>query len=396
MYVVKPVPLNSKTKGNFKEVYVCFNQETLELEVPVTAYLAHLTINEGLSKHTPKNYGSTIKRLLNEIDRDPLIESWKSISDKEMRAYIENYADHLSKISKGDWGGTLGQHVDRISMFYEWAYQNGWLENPPAFTFLINEEIQLQVNMARGKRDSLDPFGIPAKYIPKAEFKDLLSYKSGSSSFVIERNDIVLKLGYYSGLRAAECTSPDNFTIEKIQKAIKAANAKNETGFELSIVGKGRNGGKPRVIYVPEHLRRQIENFINGSYKRVANKGLLICNLDGSRLSDSHASRTFQDTVKELLKSGKSKYHEFWSNSNKTFHCLRHSYATNFAKKCLNDGMDLIIVKERLGHESISTTYVYVHFIADFFLKDEDLKSKAIKKIRASSTQYSRDVLGEG
>ena len=41
-----------------------------------------------------------------------------------------------------------------------------------------------------------------------------------------------------------------------------------------------------------------------------------------------------------------------------TFHCLRHTYAVNF----LRAGGDILDLKYRLGHSSLSTTSLYLHY----------------------------------
>ena len=51
-------------------------------------------------------------------------------------------------------------------------------------------------------------------------------------------------------------------------------------------------------------------------------------------------------------------------------HMLRHTFATDM----LNNGADLVSVKELLGHESLNTTSIYTH-VSDDKIKDVYNKS---------------------
>ena len=61
------------------------------------------------------------------------------------------------------------------------------------------------------------------------------------------------------------------------------------------------------------------------------------------------------------------------------FHTLRHSYATYLYEK----GMDLMMIKEQLGHESIQTTQIYTHISVEKKIKavDDIFDKNSMKKI---------------
>lgn len=53
---------------------------------------------------------------------------------------------------------------------------------------------------------------------------------------------------------------------------------------------------------------------------------------------------------------------ELGINDNISYHTLRHSFATLY----LMNGGDLFVLKDMLGHNSLSTTAIYVHLAHDF------------------------------
>jgi len=83
--------------------------------------------------------------------------------------------------------------------------------------------------------------------------------------------------------------------------------------------------------------------------KLVAAKGMVFLK-DGRKLRKEYVSKNFKRAV---IKSG--------LNPLLHFHCLRHSFASNLIQM----GVSLYLVKELLGHESITTTEIYSHLQKD-------------------------------
>lgn len=59
-----------------------------------------------------------------------------------------------------------------------------------------------------------------------------------------------------------------------------------------------------------------------------------------------------------------------------TLHTLRHS----FGSQAVKDGVHIVVLRDMLGHDSISTTNIYTH-VDDAFLRENFLKVSKIPKI---------------
>src|SRR5690606_38931303 len=82
-------------------------------------------------------------------------------------------------------------------------------------------------------------------------------------------------------------------------------------------------------------------------------------------LSSQHATNLFTQMRKSLLENGELEASRNWRIANKrSFHSLRHSYATNFADEILAKKQPLELLVERMGHADVSTTKIYLWFSA--------------------------------
>jgi len=370
-YTVKII--ETETDGMLLTTPVLIDKETLKIEPIASLFLLAMRKREkGNSLKTAEAHASTICLLINEVVRDPDIGDWRNMTDSLMYRFFEHKLFRERRIG----GATLEAYRTRLKALYRWSFKNGWLKDNPKISFRLCPEAERSVMRAKGSQKSIDPFGLHSQYIPHEEFKTLLSYKTRVGSFECERDDIILKLGYYSGFRAAETVSPDNISIKKIKNAIAKAEKEEQQGFWMTIIGKGKHGGKSRIIYVPEHLKQQILRFITGTRKRTVGteSGLLICKKSGDTLkNESHASKIFNKAKLALLASAPQTEASYWvENPQRRFHSLRHSYATNLAFICTEKGWPMQIVMDRMGHTSLETSNIYLHFAALYFNLEQD------------------------
>lgn len=118
-------------------------------------------------------------------------------------------------------------------------------------------------------------------------------------------------------------------------------------GEYIHVIGKGRHGGKLRIVYAPEFL---VEELIKFARKHRRNDGYLF------RRREEHSnvdidSHLHTDTVRTWLRPYFKRYsYDF------TPHVARHT----FAQDLLKSGADVRAIQECLGHSSLTTTTKYL------------------------------------
>ncbi|HVM63433.1 MAG TPA: tyrosine recombinase [Acidimicrobiales bacterium] len=149
------------------------------------------------------------------------------------------------------------------------------------------------------------------------------------SDEVRARDNAVLELLYGSGLRVAELTGLDLDDVDLARRTV-------------TVWGKG---SKQRQVPLSPSAAAAIRRWVDTGRPRLVAKespaAALFLNRRGRRLSPRDARRIVDHRSVEPLHP----------------HALRHSFATHL----LDNGADLRVVQELLGHASLQTTQVYTH-----------------------------------
>ena len=178
------------------------------------------------------------------------------------------------------------------------------------------------------------------KVMSEEEINKLLSIPNlkNASGF---RDRVILEVFYGTGIRAKELLNLeiDDFLIEERLIFIRQ--------------GKGR---KDRIIPVGEHtfkfLKKYVKEVRGKILKRKRCKYLFVTGR-GTNLSYGHLGVIMKKIARQI-------------NKNASPHILRHSFATHLIKS----GAGLRQLQLLLGHKSISSTQVYIHFNKEH-LKEE-------------------------
>ena len=146
------------------------------------------------------------------------------------------------------------------------------------------------------------------------------------------RNKAILELLYSSGIRISELCNMQTSNYDSYECMIR-------------LIGKG---SKERIIPLGDYAISVLEDYINNYRPKINKKNInsIFINNRGDAISRQFI---FKVIKKECLKKGIRK--------NVSPHTLRHTFATHL----LQNGADLRIIQELLGHENISTTQIYTH-----------------------------------
>ena len=224
---------------------------------------------------------------------------------------------------------TIARRIATIKNFYM------FLESDNLAKGIISEEITIP------KKDKTLP-----QVLSEEEINQLLNAPDLTSEKGI-RDYAVLEILYSCGLRVSEAA---NLQINQI----------NEQEEIINILGKGK---KERIVPIRKSALKAVKTYIN----EVRNKHLVIDNKavfigkNGKRMSRQALYNIVVDNAK--LAGIQKEIHP---------HTLRHSFATHL----LDNGADLRVVQELLGHTNIGTTQIYTHVTTKTLVKSYDLYRK--------------------
>lgn len=156
------------------------------------------------------------------------------------------------------------------------------------------------------------------------------------SSPELLKHKILIGLLYGCGLRCMEARSVRLQDLDFDRKVLHV------------VQGKGK---KDRYVPLSDHLIRGLKLYIDT--ERPAEwlfNGQPLENRKGGDFDSRYSQKGVQWAVKSAAQKASILKHV-------NVHTLRHTYATHL----LEDGMDIMTLKEMLGHESIETTLVYLH-----------------------------------
>lgn len=280
----------------------------------IKSYQSYLKIERGLSKNTIDNYSYDIERLCFFLSDNNIVVSPLKITEETIQQFVYAVSSQVNARSQA-------RIISGLKSFFGYLiFEDYRLDNPLELIEAPKTGRKLPDTLAVDEIDAL---------IQAID----LSTNEG------ERNRAMLETLYGCGLRVSELVS------------LKISDLFFEEGF-IKITGKGN---KQRFVPVGKLAQKYIQLYrdtIRNHMKIKKEFGdTLFLNRRGGQLTRAMIFTIIKDlAVKTAL------------NKKISPHTFRHSFATHL----LENGADLRSIQLMLGHESITTTEIYLHLDRKF------------------------------
>lgn len=280
----------------------------------INSYQTYLKIERGLSANTIANYVFDIEKLCAYLDEHQIVVSPVDITEASLQEFVY-------EISKSVNPRSQARILSGLKSFFMYLVFEDYRADNPL-------ELIESPRLGRKLPDTLNTQDI-----------DNLIAAIDLTKPEGDRNRAIIETLYGCGLRVSELTD------------LKLSDLFFEEGF-IKVTGKGN---KQRFVPISEYTQKVINFYKN--YKRnelaiqKSFEDILFLNRRGKQLTRAMVFTIIKDLAKKIN-----------LQKNISPHTLRHSFATHL----LENGADLRSIQLMLGHESITTTEIYVHLDRKF------------------------------
>ena len=272
-------------------------------EQHLTEFLSYLGAEKGLSPNTLEAYARDIRFLFQFLHARKL-SSAVSVNTESILDFLREMKD------KKYAAASLCRLVVSLKMFFRYLKRENIITADPTLHL-----------------DSPKFWQLIPEVLTIAEVSKLLTMPD-RSSLIGARDQAILDVLYASGLRVSEVCSLNLFDVADDYVRVK---------------GKGN---KERVVPIAGQAVLAIDFYLTNFRKNSDKQEALFLTTRGKRIDRI----TIWQRLKHYAKKAEI-------SKNISPHTLRHSFATHL----LENGADLRVIQEMLGHASIGTTDRYTH-----------------------------------
>jgi len=254
------------------------------------------------------NYFRSVETALNHLtEYFGLQKPINSLSHKDIEQFVTHLQQHVKKGYRVYYR-TLKAAFNKA---VDWQYVD------------VNHFVKIKLP----KKQKLNPL-----FITEEQLSQILN----QIDVEVVRNVVVF--GYYTGLRLSEIVNLKWKNVDLNNNVIIVGDEVFET--------KGKN---QRYVPICDEVSGVLESRTPSCVlplEKGEKVSYVFCKENGERYTGDYFSKRFKQACRDAGLN--QAYH---------FHSLRHSFASNLAQQ----GVSLYVIKELLGHSSISTTEIYSH-----------------------------------
>ncbi|BCJ85252.1 tyrosine recombinase XerC [Effusibacillus dendaii] len=288
----------------------------------IDLFLEYLRIEKNASAYTVDSYQSDLQQFCEFLEKEG-IQSLQQVTHVIIRTFLSQL--HYAKAARK----TIARKVSCLRSFYRFLMREGIVDHNPA------------KSVSTPKLEKRTP-----KFLYIEEAKRLVEAPSLSDPLGI-RDRAILETLYATGIRVSECMG---LSVGDVDLSLGTAR----------VFGKG---ARERIVLLGQQACDAIRMYLEKSRPQLLAEAdtqtsgetdALFLNYRGQPLNVRSVRRIVDKYVNQLAVQYQI-----------SPHALRHTFATHM----LDEGADLRVIQELLGHVSLSSTQVYTHTTKEKLLR---------------------------
>lgn len=261
-------------------------------------------LQKNYSEHTILSYINDLYYLYEFVKKDLV-----KVTEEDIRDYLELLNLKKEQIT------SIRRKISTFKSFYKFLYKNE----------IIDKKDYPLMKIAYPKQEKKLP-----KFIYYNDLLEIIDEASKNKDGI--RDKLIIEMLYATGMRVSELV---NVKLNDI----------DFNNRRIIVCGKGN---KERIVYYGEYAENVLKEYLETH--QISKEKYIFVNSKGEKITD----RGVRYIIDNIMKKLSVKTHV-------TPHVLRHTFATDM----LNNGCDIKIVQELLGHSTLKTTEVYTHVTND-------------------------------
>lgn len=281
------------------------------------SFLTYLRVEKRYSENTVSSYANDLAQFTAFCERSYEIREASDVTQSVVRSWLASLMDESYKAS------SVHRKISSVNAYYRFLMTTGHVQHNPAREIpKPKKERRLPV--------FVDESGTRALYELQEKISE--SQNPEVQSFSTHRDLLLVTLLYETGIRRAELLHLQDKDVDHYKHQIKVLGKRNKT----------------RYVPVSPEMSQRIRDYIrlreDMRFSGPAER--LFVNDQGKKISKTFVYLKVKSYLSTVTTIGR-----------KSPHVLRHTFATHM----LNNGADLNVIKEILGHSSLAATQVYTH-----------------------------------